>query len=319
MTNQSQPLPWFRLYHEMLDDDKLRLLAFEDRWHYVAILCCKAKGILDADEEWSLLQRRVSVRLGVQVRELEEICRRLMEIGLIDDSMQPSSWNKRQCRSDSDSGAAERMRARRERVKYGWDELLKRQDKKCACCGSLFETPYSRYVVHDHNHETLEYRGLLCQSCNKLVGQYENGETMVSDVRRDMCHEYLSKWDSTHVSDVTLRNVTVTEGEGEGEKDTTTPVRSTRTDSRFDEFWQAWPAQRKRDKKKARDVWKRKKLDRLADTIITDVRNRQAKDNQWLRGFVPMPTTYLNGERWEDVIESPSDDDEGNDPFAGAL
>lgn len=94
---------------------------------------------------------------------------------------------------------------------------------------------------------------------------------------------------------------------------------SSRTDSRFDEFWEVWPEQRKRDKKKARDVWKRKKLDRMADTIIPDVQKRQAEDNQWLRGFVPMPTTYLNGDRWEDVIEPPSGDKETNDPFSGAL
>lgn len=115
MTDRSHCFPWFRLYHEILDDDKLRLLAFEDRWHYIAILCCKAKGLLDSDDAWPLLQRRLAVRLGVQARELEEIHRRLIEVGLVDEWMQPEAWEKRQRRSDQDPTGADRQRRYREK------------------------------------------------------------------------------------------------------------------------------------------------------------------------------------------------------------
>lgn len=40
-------LPWLRLYHRIIDDDKMRLLAFEDRWHFIALLCLKREGVLD--------------------------------------------------------------------------------------------------------------------------------------------------------------------------------------------------------------------------------------------------------------------------------
>jgi hypothetical protein len=117
LAERNPTLPWFRLYHEILDDEKLRLLAFEDRWHYVAILCCKAKGLLDADVSWEMLQRRMAVRLGVQARELEEIHRRLLEVGLVDDAMQPCAWENRQRRSDHDpTGAARQRRFRDKRV-----------------------------------------------------------------------------------------------------------------------------------------------------------------------------------------------------------
>ena len=43
-------LPWFRTYTRMVDDDKLKLLAFEDRWHFVALLCLKGEGLLDVGE-----------------------------------------------------------------------------------------------------------------------------------------------------------------------------------------------------------------------------------------------------------------------------
>jgi hypothetical protein len=111
----SEKITWFRLYAEAVDDEKLRLLAFEDRWHYIAILCCKGQGILD-EGNTSLLWRKVAVKLGVQVRELEEIARRLAEVDLIDqDTLQPLGWDKRQFISDRDPTAAERQRRKRER------------------------------------------------------------------------------------------------------------------------------------------------------------------------------------------------------------
>ncbi|MEX3614721.1 MAG: hypothetical protein VB141_13430 [Burkholderia gladioli] len=110
----TKALPWFRIYIETVDDEKLRLLAFEDRWHYIALLCCKGQGILD--EGGSLTMRKVAVKLGLSVRELEEVARRLAEVGLIDDreTLQPCGWDDRQFRSDSDPTAAERKRRQRE-------------------------------------------------------------------------------------------------------------------------------------------------------------------------------------------------------------
>lgn len=106
-------LPWFRLYHRMIDDDRLRLLAFEDRWHFVAVLCLKAAGLID-DTQDELWERRMSVKLGLQTRELEELQRRLMAVGLIDDQWQPIKWDDLQCRSDS---SVERTRKYRRRQK----------------------------------------------------------------------------------------------------------------------------------------------------------------------------------------------------------
>jgi len=110
----ARSMPWLRLYTEIIDDEKIRLLAFEDRWHYVAILCCKRKGILDDNMvDPRMLDRKLAVKLGVQERELGEIKRRLMEVGLIERNWQPKGWDKRQFKSDHD--AAERQRRSRAR------------------------------------------------------------------------------------------------------------------------------------------------------------------------------------------------------------
>jgi len=54
------------------------------------------------------------VKLGVQVRELEEIGRRLQEVGLIDESLSPVAWDELQFKSDN---SAERVKKYREKQK----------------------------------------------------------------------------------------------------------------------------------------------------------------------------------------------------------
>ncbi len=108
MSNQHT---WFRAYSEMVDDAKLRLLAFEDRWHYVAILCCKAQGLIDQTKP-ELLDRVVGLKLGLDSRTLDEVRRRLVEVELIDKGWQPLGWDRRQFVSDT---SAERTRKWRER------------------------------------------------------------------------------------------------------------------------------------------------------------------------------------------------------------
>ena len=93
------------------------------------------------------------------------------------------------------------------------------------------------------------------------------------------------------------------EAEAEAEKETEQKRPIGQQADRFDLFWSVYP--RKVKKAEARKVWKSRKLDRLADQIVTDVENRQQMDRQWLEGYVPHPTTYLRGARWEDDIEQP--------------
>lgn len=117
-------LPWFRMYAEAVDDEKLRLLAFEDRWHFVALLCLKAMGTLDSGAP--LLERRIALKLGLShapvtsngcdshaSTPITELKRRLIDVGLIDRNWQPLKWGKRQF--NSDHSAAERKRKQRDR------------------------------------------------------------------------------------------------------------------------------------------------------------------------------------------------------------
>jgi hypothetical protein len=101
---------WFRMHADAVDDVKLRLLAFEDRWHYVAVLCMKCDGILDDHADSGLLDRMVAAKLGLGIRETDEARRRLVEVDLIDEKWQPLGWGKRQYESDKSTARVRKFR-----------------------------------------------------------------------------------------------------------------------------------------------------------------------------------------------------------------
>ena len=71
----------------------------------------------------------------------------------------------------------------------------------------------------------------------------------------------------------------------------------------FARFWAAWPdGQRKRGRKMALAAWQTLRLEDQAAAIVADVERRRDHDDFWLRGFTPMPQTYLRGARWEDEL-----------------
>jgi hypothetical protein len=70
----------------------------------------------------------------------------------------------------------------------------------------------------------------------------------------------------------------------------------------FDDFWMAWPKnERKQDKAKCLDHWKRNDLGSIADRIAADVRIKRGTQ-KWQEGFVEAPLVYLRGKRWDDGV-----------------
>ena len=53
--------------------------------------------------------------------------------------------------------------------------------------------------------------------------------------------------------------------------------------------------------------------------IIADVIHRARHDEQWLRGFAPMPQAYLRGARWEDELTAPVEQRQTNATLKGIL
>lgn len=80
------------------------------------------------------------------------------------------------------------------------------------------------------------------------------------------------------------------------------PMATTATVDRsagFAEFWAEWPAsERKVAKKQCLQKWQKQYLHSKAAHIVAAVRWFKTTD-AWKAGFIPLPATWLNQERWE--------------------
>lgn len=91
--------------------------------------------------------------------------------------------------------------------------------------------------------------------------------------------------------------------QNESESESKTKTERARLDDAFNRFWAAYP--RKEDKQKAKKAFERLKPDEgLLETMLAGI-ERQKKSAQWTKDggqFIPHPTTWLNGCRWEDEM-----------------
>lgn len=72
----------------------------------------------------------------------------------------------------------------------------------------------------------------------------------------------------------------------------------------FEAFWECWPKnERKQDKAKCSEKWKRDSLDTVAAAIVSDV-SAKKHSQKWREGFIEAPMVYLNNRRWEDGAAS---------------
>ena len=60
-----------------------------------------------------------------------------------------------------------------------YDNLLKRQNGRCAICGATRPGHKRRYFSIDHDHETGKIRGLLCGYCNPGLGHFKDDVTLL--------------------------------------------------------------------------------------------------------------------------------------------
>ena len=81
----------------------------------------------------------------------------------------------------------EKRRFARIKATYGlshqdWLKMWEEQDGRCIICGMAFATPTNAQVDHDHN--TGEIRGLLCNHCNFAIGLFnDNPEFMIRAIK----------------------------------------------------------------------------------------------------------------------------------------
>lgn len=108
-------MPWLRLYTDTVDNEKLRLISAEDRWYYIAILCLKQQQIID--DKSKLRDRKIAIKLGIELDDLSALKKRLIEVDLINEQWQPKGWAKRQFVSDDAERYAKRNAERQRKFR----------------------------------------------------------------------------------------------------------------------------------------------------------------------------------------------------------
>lgn len=71
----------------------------------------------------------------------------------------------------------------------------------------------------------------------------------------------------------------------------------------FERFWTAYP--RRTGKGKARAAFKAAIAEASIETMLKTLK-WLVQSEQWLEGFIPLPATWLNQERWDDEPPPPS-------------
>jgi len=90
-------------------------------------------------------------------------------------------------------------------------------------------------------------------------------------------------------------------GEGGGGDASAMPQPSD-TDS-FSVFWSAYP--RKTNKEDARKAWKKLRAPPELLAVILAALEAHGRTEQWQKGIIPHPSTWLNKRRWEDEVSPP--------------
>ena len=140
-------MKWFKLYTELAQHPRLRILSFEDRWHYVSLMCAKADGTLDQDNE-KLRDQMLSVHLGLTPVEMAAVKDRLMDVELIADDWDIINWDDKQ---SADATGAARKRRQRAKEKLAKEEELRNKNKE----QNVTVTGQSRDIEKDETVERI--------------------------------------------------------------------------------------------------------------------------------------------------------------------
>ena len=60
-----------------------------------------------------------------------------------------------------------------------YEFFLIKQNNKCAICYNLFDLSNNKNIHVDHDHRTNKIRGLLCMSCNLLLGHAKDSKILL--------------------------------------------------------------------------------------------------------------------------------------------
>lgn len=97
-------------------------------------------------------------------------------------------YNREWKRANKDKTRAYHLKSKFDITQDDYDRMLDDQGSACAICGTSYDKTY--HV--DHDHDTGEVRGLLCDCCNRGLGYFKDNPSIMASAIT-----YLSKETNT--------------------------------------------------------------------------------------------------------------------------
>ena len=106
-------MQWFRLYHNIIDDPKVGMLSYEQRWLWIEILCLASISRAGGDTELTVTEAEWKLR-----RNIKDSLQKLLGNGLVtlkkrfdgEETLFVPKWEKRQYQSDSSTERVKKFR-----------------------------------------------------------------------------------------------------------------------------------------------------------------------------------------------------------------
>jgi hypothetical protein len=270
--------PWIKLYRDLLDNMDWFMLnpiaskSLINLW----LLASESFGNLPDDFE-------IGFRLRLNQKELDLVMKELIKFKFIEEGQYD-------LKGTDDMSINERIRetngfSSRYISNQTKTDVLIRDQHKCQSCASTKNLEFDHIVpVSKGGSSELDNIQLLCRSCNRSKRALSKEEFATQSTEKNCDSRSLE-----------------TETEGETEK------KKHQYSVEFEKFWSEFPPNpRKSGKHYAYKIWNRKKLDEKVNDIVSHLSIIKNSD-QWKKDkgqYIPMPSTYLSQERFDQELPS---------------
>lgn len=102
------PNPWFRMYSEILDDEKVQMMPFEMQRHLLMLFALRCQRPTE-----KMTESQIAFRLRVDETFLKRCKETFLDHGFIDERWSIVNWGKRQFVSDVSSSRVRKFRTKR--------------------------------------------------------------------------------------------------------------------------------------------------------------------------------------------------------------
>jgi hypothetical protein len=168
----------------------------------------------------------------------------------------------------------------------------------------------SELIAHDLNLHQDKVQDIMRDMIE--LGLFENHDGVIT------CQKLARRLDTSMTSNPKMRQALVSYKQGQldgvkmesgqshdcimQEENRREEINSPPDDGRWSRFWSVYP--RKEAKKKAMTAFRRLKA-KDQEAAIADLESGRFSGAD--KKFIPLPTTYINGERWHDELAKPAD------------